>query len=158
MTRRFSSLERRRQIVEATLELLATTSVESITTCQVAKHVGVTQPALFRHFLSRDQILAAVVEHARGELETLALAALEHPADPLAALDSLLRGSSGTWPAVGHPVCSSFRRRPTVVRATPRPSSGWSPRSGAHRELVRQAQKASAIARGWIRSVQASSW
>ena len=91
MTRRLSSHERRRQIVEATLELLADTSVESITTRQVAKRVGVTQPALFRHFRSRDQILAAVVEHTRGELEALALAALEHQSEPLVALDSLLQ-------------------------------------------------------------------
>lgn len=60
---------RRDQIVAAVLDLLATTPLERVTTRAIAEAVGVSQPALFRHFASREALLLAVVEAARGELE-----------------------------------------------------------------------------------------
>ncbi|MCA9605333.1 MAG: DUF2249 domain-containing protein [Myxococcales bacterium] len=61
---------RRAQIVEATLALLADTRLEDVSTRQIALRVGVSQPALFRHFASRDAILEAVVEESRARLST----------------------------------------------------------------------------------------
>ena len=56
---------RREQIVSAALDLLATTPLEHVTTRHIAERVGVTQPALFRHFRSREALLLAVVQQAR---------------------------------------------------------------------------------------------
>ena len=67
-TRREKSPERRRQIVEATLGLLASTPIERLTTRDIAEVVGVSQPALFRHFTTRDDLLAAAVDTIREEL------------------------------------------------------------------------------------------
>lgn len=53
----------------AVLDLLATTPLERLTTRAIAAAVGVSQPALFRHFTSREALLLAAVEFARGELE-----------------------------------------------------------------------------------------
>jgi len=92
MSRRLSSEARRGQIVRTTLALLADTPVDRITTRQVARELGISQPALFRHFRSRDEILAAVVVHTREELARLAAAALgPMQAAPLASLKSLMR-------------------------------------------------------------------
>lgn len=93
MARRFSSEERRGQIVEAALHLLATVPIDQLTTRMVAKSVGVSQPALFRHFRSRDEILAAVVEHTRSALEELASPVLDAGTrSTAAAIELLLRG------------------------------------------------------------------
>lgn len=75
---------RRAQIIEATLALLADVPPERISTRMIAARVGVTQPALFRHFTDRDQLLCAVVDWMRGELAPSAEAAL---LPPLPALD-----------------------------------------------------------------------
>ena len=91
MTRRLSSSQRRHQVVEATLALLATTPIDRITTRQIARRVGMSQPALFRHFRSREAILQAVVSHARGELEGLAAQALAQQHTPLQALQHFAR-------------------------------------------------------------------
>lgn len=74
---------RREEIVEATLDLLAEVPVADLTTRGIAKRVGVSQPALFRHFRSREQILLAVVELVRGRLGAVAAGVLEAdlPAD-----------------------------------------------------------------------------
>jgi AcrR family transcriptional regulator/uncharacterized protein (DUF2249 family) len=92
MSRRFSSDERRGQIVEATLALLADTPADRITTRQVAREVGISQPALFRHFRSRDEILEAAVAHTRVQLEKLASGALAREDTPLESVRALVRG------------------------------------------------------------------
>jgi TetR/AcrR family transcriptional regulator len=89
---RLSSGERRQQIFEAALDLLAGTSVESLSTRAVAKLVGISQPALFRHFRSRDDLLCSLVEHTRESLAGLTKEVLAQQADTRAALTCLLDG------------------------------------------------------------------
>lgn len=74
---------RREQIVAAVLDLLATTPLERLTTRAIAAAVGVSQPALFRHFMSRESLLLAAVEATRGELEQAIEPLLSSPAAPL---------------------------------------------------------------------------
>ncbi len=75
MGTRLPSPIRRDQIVMATLELLGEMPVERLGTRAVAERVGVTQPALFRHFSSKDEMLEAVARHAvsllGGRVETV---------------------------------------------------------------------------------------
>ena len=97
---------RRDQIVAAALALLATTPLERLTTRAIAAAVGVSQPALFRHFRSREAILLAVVETVRAQLEGELLQLLTPPADrapppPLAQSLALARALIGH--VVRHP-------------------------------------------------------
>jgi AcrR family transcriptional regulator len=71
------------------LELLAEVSPERLTTRRVAEAAGVTQPALFRHFASREEILTAAIDFARTQLETAIAAALPVGAPPRATLHTL---------------------------------------------------------------------
>ncbi len=64
-------------IVDVALALLADVPLAKLTTRMIAKRVGVTQPALFRHFRSRDALLLAVVVRMRSELGDLAASVLE---------------------------------------------------------------------------------
>lgn len=73
------------------LRLLGEVPLEALTTRVVASEVGVSQPALFRHFRSRDELLVAVVERARAEMGGLADRVLREE-QPLRALESLVRG------------------------------------------------------------------
>jgi AcrR family transcriptional regulator len=96
-------MTRRDEIVTATLELLATTPLERVTTRQIAARVGLTQPALFRHFAGRDAIVEAAVAWTRGELEAVAAGVLGAPASPLVRAEALARalGEHATrWPGL----------------------------------------------------------
>ncbi|MDP2305674.1 MAG: TetR family transcriptional regulator [Pseudomonadota bacterium] len=96
-------MTRREEIVTATLELLATTPLDRVTTRGIAARVGITQPALFRHFEGRDAIVEAAVTWTRGELEGVAAAVLSAPAPPLVRAEALARalGHHVTrWPGV----------------------------------------------------------
>jgi AcrR family transcriptional regulator/uncharacterized protein (DUF2249 family) len=91
MLLRARSEARRQQIVEAALEILARVPLERLSTRQLARHLGVSQPALFRHFRSREELLVAVVAHARGKLESLIEAVLRDRESPVEQLRALAR-------------------------------------------------------------------
>ncbi len=80
---------RREQIVRATLALLADAPLGQLSTRQIAREVGLSQPALFRHFSSRDEILLAVVATTRAELGQVATEILSQPKDAAAQLEAL---------------------------------------------------------------------
>ncbi len=88
---RGKSYERREQIVQATLELLADTPLDKLTTRQIASRVGVSQPALFRHFSTRDAIFEAVVDAMRDRLAVAAADLLESTRDPLERAKGMVR-------------------------------------------------------------------
>lgn len=54
--------------MQAALDLMADTPLHRVSTRSLAKQVGISQPALFRHFRSRDAIAVAVVNHVRQSL------------------------------------------------------------------------------------------
>jgi TetR/AcrR family transcriptional regulator len=68
---------RREQLVAATLHLLAHTSLEALSTRQLAAELGLSQPALFRHFPSREALLLETVAQVRSEVGAIALAIVE---------------------------------------------------------------------------------
>jgi len=92
MFRRLSSDARRSQIVQSTLALLADTPIDRITPRQVARALGISRLALFRHFRSREEILEAVAVHTREDLGRLAAEILGRKDAPLASLEALMRG------------------------------------------------------------------
>lgn len=98
-----ADLSRRDQILTATLDLLATTPLERLTTRHIATRVGVSQPALFRHFRTREALLLAVVQDARaalGEQLTVLLSTPMTPLDRCVALARLLAQSVDLRPGL----------------------------------------------------------
>jgi TetR/AcrR family transcriptional regulator len=95
MTARLTRKERREQVVGATLELLADNPIEALTTRQIARAVGITQPGLFRHFRSREAILAEVVTAVRERIADLASRLLEAESDGAGRLRALVTGLFG---------------------------------------------------------------
>jgi AcrR family transcriptional regulator len=61
---RKSQAERRTEIIDAALLILGEHGVDGMTMARIAEAVGITPGALYRHFGSRDAILAAVLEVA----------------------------------------------------------------------------------------------
>ncbi len=97
------NMTRRDEIVTATLALLADTPLDRVTTRQIAARVGLTQPALFRHFEGRDAIIEGVVAWTRAELEAVASAVLAAPAPPLVRAEALARAlgeHAARWPGL----------------------------------------------------------
>lgn len=53
--------QRRKEIVQATMDLTAEQGIKKVTTQAIADRIGIAQPTIFRHFKTRDAIFAAVI-------------------------------------------------------------------------------------------------
>lgn len=60
--------ERREEIVEATLAILAEEGMHAWTTSTLAERVGVSEATLFKHFDSKDEILSTALQQQAEEL------------------------------------------------------------------------------------------
>jgi len=81
--------ERRSVTVEAVVELAGKTNPDSITTAAIAKHMNLTQGALFRHFPNKEAIWQAVMkwvaEHLMARIEKAA-EGIESPVETMQAM------------------------------------------------------------------------
>lgn len=81
--------ERRAVTVEAVVKLAAESNPSDITTTAIAKHMGVTQGALFKHFPTKDSILQAVMEWVAERLMSRVESAACSASTPLAAIEAM---------------------------------------------------------------------
>lgn len=87
--------ERRARAVRALVELAEHTAPDQISTAAVAEAMGVSHAALFRHFPNREALWAEAVHWATGELRERLNQACAADADPLEAIEALLRCHAG---------------------------------------------------------------
>lgn len=80
---RLSSADRKRQIAEAALRILASQGAHRLTAMEIARGLGITDAALFRHFRDKDEIVAAAISRFEEMLEG---DIVESGGDPLARL------------------------------------------------------------------------
>lgn len=69
--KRKSAADRRAEIVETAIRLSAEIGPDRVTTQHLADEVGVTQPAIFRHFATKGDIWLAVGDHIVNQLNGL---------------------------------------------------------------------------------------
>lgn len=88
-TKHLPADERRAVTVEAVVELASKQNPSEITTASIARHMGVTQGALFRHFPNKDAIWQRVMEWVAERLLERLDRAAEGTASPLAAMEAM---------------------------------------------------------------------
>lgn len=81
--------ERRMITVETVVELSGEQNPSEITTAAIAKRMGLSQGALFRHFPNKDAILQSVMEWVAERLLSRIEKAAHAKSSPLAALESM---------------------------------------------------------------------
>jgi AcrR family transcriptional regulator len=81
--------ERRAVTVEAVIELAASRNPGDITTAAIAKHMNLTEGAVFRHFPSKIKIWQAVMEWVAGHLLERIDRAAKGVGSPIAAMEAM---------------------------------------------------------------------
>ena len=61
---------RQREIVEATLELLAESGTQNLTTAHIAERVGISEAALYRHFDGKFDIIGSSIEFVGKRMQS----------------------------------------------------------------------------------------
>jgi AcrR family transcriptional regulator len=67
-TRRLPSDERKRQIVDAAIEIIATRGALYLTAAELGRAVGIADATVFRHFRDLDEVVLAAIEHIEAQL------------------------------------------------------------------------------------------
>lgn len=80
--------DRQREIADAALRLIAEQGLRRFTTAAVAERVGLSEGAIFRHFPSKQAIVAGAIDRVE---ELLFAAAPEQSDDPLERLGEFVR-------------------------------------------------------------------
>jgi AcrR family transcriptional regulator len=88
-TKHLPAEERRSVIVGAVVDLAGSQNPSEITTAAIAKHMHLTQGALFRHFPSKDAIWQAVMEWVSERLLTRIERSAQGIDSPLAAMQAM---------------------------------------------------------------------
>jgi AcrR family transcriptional regulator len=88
--RRKSAAARKAEIVDTAIRLSAEMGPDRVTTQHLADAVGVTQPAIFRHFATKADIWLAVADRIVSEMNDLHALDPTNAADPHAALHRVI--------------------------------------------------------------------
>ena len=81
---------RREQIAEAALELVASQGLRRLSVAAVARRVGLVPSGIYRHFKSKDEILAAVLDRIEQRCWPTCRRPARRCDDPLECLKSVL--------------------------------------------------------------------
>jgi AcrR family transcriptional regulator len=81
--------ERRAVIVDSVLQLAGAKNPSEITTAAIAKHMNLTQGALFRHFPNKEAIWQAVMEWVAKRLLARIDRSVEGIESPIAAMEAI---------------------------------------------------------------------
>lgn len=88
MTERMPTEDRQRQIADAALRIIAERGLGRFTTSAIARAVGITDGAIFRHFPSKEAIVMAAI----GRVEEILFASMPDPeGDPLERLGGFVQ-------------------------------------------------------------------
>lgn len=82
--------DRQKQIIEVSLELIAESGIQGLTIKNLAKRIGFSESAIYRHFENKIQILVAILNYFKENTERLFLAELNSEGDAISKINHLL--------------------------------------------------------------------
>lgn len=97
---RLRAADRRRQLLKVAADLFARHGFRGTTTAELAKSAGVTEPILYRHFISKLDLFVTLIDEIGVEVIDRWKDALERLSDPMDRLGVLLGESPGKHPRV----------------------------------------------------------
>jgi AcrR family transcriptional regulator len=106
VTERLSGEERRRQIVEAAVELFSRKGFRGTTTREIAEAAGISEAMIFKHFATKRDLYSAIIE-AKSETEELLASA---------ARAASARDDQGVFRAVALKMMEQTEKDPSLMR------------------------------------------
>lgn len=92
---RLSTDDRQEEIIRAAIDLAGDRGPDEVTTQDMARAIGVTQGAIFRHFPNKDMIWMGVAHWVRGRLMTVVDTAASQGKDPIDSLQRIFYAHLG---------------------------------------------------------------
>ncbi len=83
--------ERQQQIINVSLELIAESGIQSLTIKNLAKKIGFAESAIYRHYENKIQILLAILDYFKQNIETFFLTELNSTDTAINKIEHLLK-------------------------------------------------------------------
>ena len=114
---RLKAPQRREQLMEVATKLFARNGYEATTTAAIAEMAGVTEPILYRHFKSKQELFVAIVKAVSDRTlrhwEEL-IKGIDDPAEQIRRVAWRCRSTWKSWPT--RITCCTARWRPAGTR------------------------------------------
>lgn len=81
--------DRQKQIIEVSLELIAENGIQGLTIKNLARKIGFSESAIYRHYENKIQILVAILNYFKENTERLFATELNSDKDALLKIDHL---------------------------------------------------------------------
>jgi AcrR family transcriptional regulator len=108
----------KQRLVMAALEVIKRGGFEAAGTAQIAKQAGLTNGAIYAHFVNRDELIAAALREHMSSLRTMIVESDKHITDPIDAIENIVRAWNGITPRDGGVVAEMAAKagRDKVIR------------------------------------------
>lgn len=103
---RLSGEERRKQIMEAALDLFAEKGFRGTRTKEIAEKVGISETLIFQHFLTKEELYQSVIAAAFGD----------HPIEPEVKDKVEARDDRGVFSDIARHFIKHLGRDPRIIR------------------------------------------
>jgi AcrR family transcriptional regulator len=85
-----NTASRKQQIARAAMEIISEEGLHNLVMVKIAKRVGVTDAAIYKHFRSKDDMLLFMIEDLEKSMIERFIVHIGHVVDPIAQLYNLL--------------------------------------------------------------------
>ncbi|MDD2278448.1 MAG: TetR/AcrR family transcriptional regulator [Bacteroidales bacterium] len=83
---------RQQEIIEASLELISTIGIQGFTIKNLSKKIGVTEPAIYRHYENKISILLAILDYFKARSELLFIKQVNDSDSSLDRIEKIFQG------------------------------------------------------------------
>lgn len=112
--------ERQKEIIEVSLELISEKGIQGLTIKNLSKKIGISEPAIYRHYDSKTDILIAILDHFNSNTEQIfkkELQNVDNAVDKIAHLFTKHFASFSAKPSLVSVIFSEeiFRNDPVLI-------------------------------------------
>lgn len=83
---------RQQEIIEASLELISTIGIQGFTIKNLAKKIGITEPAIYRHYENKISIMIAILDFFKEQSESVFVTQLDDSDSSLERIKKIFQG------------------------------------------------------------------
>jgi len=83
--------DRQKEIIEVSLNLIANKGIQGLTIKNISREIGISEPAIYRHYENKIQILIALLDQFRMTSGKLFREVSELPVGPVEKIDQLFK-------------------------------------------------------------------
>jgi len=84
--------ERQQEIIDTSLEIISTIGIQGLTIKNLSKRIGISEPAIYRHYENKISILLAILDYFKSSGEQMFIKQVNSNDEPLRKIECIFEG------------------------------------------------------------------